>query len=91
MLHFLPKTFGLESHIHVAISGFQEHSCCQTRVANLASFPPFSEIHSTEVNSDLSAFISSLKKGKKYLFNVYYVPSNVVGTSHKLINEKHRP
>lgn len=65
MLHFFSKTFELESNILVSIPRFQEHSHCQTRVAKLASFPPFSETDSTEVNSDLNAFIPNTKKRKK--------------------------
>lgn len=65
MPHFLPKTFESESNIHVSIPRFQEHSHCQTRIANLASFPLFSETHSTEVNSDLNVFAPSTKKREK--------------------------
>lgn len=88
MLHFLPRFLDKSSNPSLHTEVPQACTMPNQRVVNLAYFFPFSEMHFNEANSDLNAFTPHSKKGDRYLFNVYYVPTNVVGISHKFINEK---
>lgn len=46
-------------------------------------------MHFTETNSDLNAFTPHSKENEeKHIFNVYYVSNNVLGITHKFIDEK---